>query len=95
MKYGLSNETYEKIKEIIEKNKKYKFRIFGSRARGDFHEFSDIDIAIFEDVTREDEYKIRNEFDKLDIIQKIDLIFIDKSIKLNLLNSIKKDGVDF
>lgn len=55
---------------------------------------SDIDVAIFENVTREEEYKIRNEFDKLDITYKIDLVFIDKEIKQELLNSIIRDGVD-
>lgn len=55
---------------------------------------SDIDVAIFENVTREEEYKIRNEFDKLDIIYKIDLVFIDKEIKQELLNSIIRDEVD-
>ena len=32
MKYGLSEETYNKIKEVIKKNKNYKFILFGSRA---------------------------------------------------------------
>lgn len=95
MKYGLNKEVYKQIKAIIEKNKNYKFKIFGSRARGDFDEISDIDIAIFEDVTKYDEYEIRNEFDKLDIIYKIDLVFIDKQTKKELVQSIIRDGVDF
>lgn len=42
----------------------------------------------------EKEYEIRNEFDKLNIIYKIDLVFVTKKTKKELLNSIKKDGVD-
>lgn len=95
MKYGLKDEIIKDIREIIIKYKKYKFKLFGSRARGDYRETSDIDIAIFEDVSREDEYRIRDDFDKLDIIFKIDLVFINKNIKQELLNSIKRDGVDF
>ena len=68
--FGLKEEVYEKIKRVVEDNNKYNFKIFGSRAREDFKNSSDIDIAIFENVSREDEYKIRNEMDLLDIIYK-------------------------
>ena len=36
MKFGLSEETYAKIKEVVNNNKRYKFILFGSRARGDY-----------------------------------------------------------
>ena len=95
MKYGLSEETYNKIKEVINKNNKYKFVLFGSRARGDYKDTSDVDLAIKENVSREDQYKIMNEMDILDIIYKIDLVFIDNNTKAELLESISRDGVDF
>ena len=95
MKHGLSEETYNKIKEVINKNNKYKFVLFGSRARGDYKDTSDIDIAIKENVSREDQYKIMNEMDILYIIYKIDLVFIDNNTKAELLESINRDGVDF
>lgn len=95
MKYGLSEETYNKIKEVIKKNKDYKFILFGSRARGDYKSTSDIDIAVEENIPRETQYKIMNEIDLLDIIYKIDLVFIDEKINSELLESIKRDGVEF
>lgn len=95
MKYGLSEETYNKIKEVIKKNKDYKFILFGSRARGDYKSTSDIDIAIKENVSREEQYKIMNEIDLLDIIYKIDLVFIDEKTNPELLKSIRRDGVEF
>ena len=95
MKFGLKDNVYKQIKNIVESNNKYVFKLFGSRARGDYKKTSDIDIAIFENLSKEEEYKIRDEFDKLDIIYKIDLVFIDETIKQELLNSIKRDGVDF
>ena len=61
MRYGLSEETYNKIKEVIKKNKDYKFILFGSRARGDYKSTSDIDIAVEENIPRETQYKIMNE----------------------------------
>lgn len=94
MKFGLKDEIYKKIVKIAEDNNKYKFKIFGSRARGDYKENSDIDIAIFENLNKEDEYKIRNEIDLLDIIYKIDLVFIDKKTKAELVKEIRKEGVD-
>ena len=33
---GLSKEVLDKIKEIVQKNQKYSFYIFGSRAKGTY-----------------------------------------------------------
>ena len=41
--FGLSNKIYEQIINII-KQYNYKFMLFGSRARGDYKENSDIDL---------------------------------------------------
>ena len=41
-----------------------------------------------------DEYKIRNSFDLLDIIYKIDLVFISKNTRPEFLEEIEKEGVD-
>ena len=95
MKYGLTDEVYNKIKQVTKNNNKYKFLLFGSRARRDYKITSDIDISVKENVTRNDQYKIMNEIDLLDIIYKIDLVFIDKNTKQELLESINRDGVEF
>jgi len=95
MKYGLTEETYNKIKKVIESNNKYIFKLFGSRARGDYKKNSDIDIAVFKNVPEKDEFKIKNEIDEIDIIYKIDLVFIKDKTKPELLKSIEKEGVEF
>ena len=95
MKHGLSDEIYKKIKEIIENNKQHKIVLFGSRARGDYKKTSDIDLAILDETTREEQYDIMNQIDLLDIIYKIDLVFVDKNTKKELIESIKRDGVEF
>lgn len=95
MKYGLSKEVYEKIKKVIENNNQYKIVLFGSRARGDYKETSDIDLAVLNEISREEQYKIMNEIDLLDIIYKIDIVFVDSNTKLELVESIKRDGVEF
>ena len=95
MKYGLPEEIYNKIKKVADKYSKYKFILFGSRARGDYKKTSDIDIAIKENVIREEQYKILNEIDLTDTIYKIDIVFVDKDTKSELLEAINKEGVDF
>jgi len=95
MKYGLSKDVYDKIKKVIEDNKNYRIILFGSRARGDYKETSDIDLAVLNDVSRDEQYRIMNEIDLLDIIYKIDIVFVDSNTKLELVESIKRDGVEF
>ena len=36
MKYGLTDVSYQKIKNVINKYQNYEFIVFGSRARGDY-----------------------------------------------------------
>lgn len=95
MKYGLPKEVYNSIKNVIKNNAKYNFKLFGSRAKGTYKNSSDIDLAIFENVNKDDEFKIRNELDELDIIYKIDLVFVNEKTKKELLESIILEGVDF
>ena len=46
-------------------------------------------------LTSAEKYKIMNEMDLLDIIYKIDLVFIDEITNSKLLESINRDGVEF
>ena len=90
---GLSKELIEKIKDITKKFENYKFYVFGSRAKGTYKNNSDIDIAIYEEVSEDDKYKIMNEFDLLDTIYKIDLVFINKTTNKQLLKSINENKI--
>ena len=56
---------------------------------------SDIDLAVLSDITRDEQYKIMNEIDLLDIIYKVDIVFVDSNTKAELIESIKRDGVEF
>ena len=93
MEYGLSPKVIDNIKDIVNKYPKYKFVIFGSRAKGNFSGTSDIDIAIFENVSEVDKFHIMDDFDKLDIIYKIDIVFISNDTKKELLESINKNNI--
>ncbi len=94
MDFGLSKEVLSQIRNIVNENQKYQFKIFGSRAKNTYKKTSDIDIAVFENVSKEDEYKIRNSFDLLNIVYKIDLVFINKHTKPEFLKEIMEEGVE-
>lgn len=93
--HGLSNETYSKIKKIIDKYPEAKFKLFGSRARGDFKYNSDIDLAVMNELKEDTETKIRNEIFMLETLYKIDLVFINKCGNNELIKNIENEGVDF
>ena len=93
MKYGLTENTFKKIKEIINKYPEYKFKVFGSRARGDFKTNSDIDIAVEGNISKQKQIEIMNEFDLIDIPYMIDIVFMCELKKDEFIKSIKRDGV--
>lgn len=95
MKYGLSEEICNKIKEIVNKYNSYEFKIFGSRARGDYKQSSDIDIVVIGCKDNKEQFNIKNEFDLLDIPYTIDLIFMQDIVKEELIESIKKEAIKY
>ena len=92
--YGLSDELINKIRKISTEND-IKLYIFGSRARGDYKNNSDLDIAIKGELDDKKQYEILSLFDLLDIPYMLDIIFINKIKKKELLESIKRDGIKF
>ena len=88
--YGLTNELTKEIKKL---GRKYniKIYIFGSRARGDYKEYSDIDICITEEVDQKRRYKIMDDVDKIMTHHKIDLIFIQDVKNEEFIKNIDRD----
>ena len=93
--HGLSNETYSKIKKVIDKYPEAKFRLFGSRARGDYKYNSDIDLAVTEEISPYTMTKIRMDFLDLNIIYTIDVVDIKNCKNEKLIDNVLKKGVDF
>ena len=93
MKYGLSKISYEKIKKIIQKYPEYQFKVFGSRARGNYKEGSDIDIAVYGELKNQDKIKILNDFDLLDIPYMIDIVFYQDLVKEEFKIAIDREGI--
>ena len=93
MKYGLSKIRDEKVKEIIQKYPEYQFKVFGSRARGNYKEASDIDIVVYGELKNQDKIKILNDFDLLDIPYMVDIVFYQDLLKEEFKIAIDREGI--
>ncbi len=72
--FGLANEVIKEIKRILNIEKIEKIVIFGSRAQGNYRRTSDIDIAIFGELTDGEVNQLRHLLAESRIIYKVDLI---------------------
>lgn len=84
--FGISEQSLEEIIKILSKNKKIKKAIiYGSRAKGNFNEGSDIDITIVAPEMNFSEYLLLlARMEELEIPQNIDLTkfeLLDNSVK--------------
>ncbi len=89
-KYSLSDEVVEAIINIGKRYDIRKIILFGSRARGDYKERSDIDIAVCGGNTEEFGIDVEAEVPTL---LKFDVVQLDKPVQQALIESINKEGV--
>jgi len=91
--FGLRPEYLKLIIDVLSKNKKIKKAIiYGSRAKGNYKEGSDIDIAIIAPELEFSEYlKIIDEMEQLDIPNKIDITNYDL-LDQDVIGHIKRWG---
>ena len=94
--FGLEERHLNFIKETLKKyipNPEAKFYIFGSRARGKFREYSDVDIAIdSSDLTPTIKSKLEIEFENSTFPYEVDIVDLN-NIKENFRNLIQDDLV--
>lgn len=92
--FGLEDRHLDFIKETLKKyipNSDAKFYIFGSRARGKYREYSDIDIAIDSfDLTPTIKSKLELEFENSTFPYEVDIVDLN-TIKENFKNLIEED----
>ena len=89
---NLPEKVKDKIIELAKKHGVKKVILFGSRARGDNWERSDIDLAI----SGGDRVRFTLDVDESDIVPTLlmfDVVDLDESCNEDLLESIKRDGV--
>ena len=95
MNTGLNDKTLKIVKDIIEKYPVEKKVIFGSRARGSYRYNSDIDIAIFGSIKRNEFNRLLDELVESDCIYKIDLVHFEKITNGELKKDILEEGIEF
>lgn len=88
-KTGIKQQVIHEIQNLAQKYEVRKVILFGSRARGDFREKSDIDLAVKGgDFTR---FSIDVNEDTSTLL-KFDIINLDEKIQEELIESIQKEG---
>ena len=95
--YGLRDIHISKIKSVFKQFSNIdKAIIYGSRAKGNFLNGSDIDLTLIgESIDLTELQKIENELDDLLLPYKIDLSLFHKIDNLELLNHIERVGIEF
>ena len=89
---NLPNKVKDKIIELAKKHGVEKVILFGSRARGDNWERSDIDLAI----SGGDRVRFTLDVDEIEIVPTLlmfDVVDLDEPCNEELLESIRRDGV--
>lgn len=97
MRFGLQDDIIEKLVKVFEANPKVdKAYVFGSRAKGNYRDDSDIDIALKGyQLTLDDMLKMSVAFDDKGIKYKIDLLDYNEIKEPELLGHIDRVGVEF
>lgn len=97
MRFGLSIETIDSILKVIRSHPKViRVILYGSRAKGTYRAGSDIDLTLDAPTMDLSELlKIENELDDLLLPYKIDLSLLHAIENPDLLDHIKRLGVEF
>ncbi len=87
--FGMRDSLIREIRSIAEKNGLAKVILFGSRARGDFHERSDIDLAVSGGAVSRFALDVDEDTSTLLIY---DIVNLDRPVQAELLASIEREG---
>ena len=87
---GIRPEVIEEIRNLAQKYDIEKVILFGSRARGDFKERSDIDLAFRGGNSCHFIFDVDEETSTL---LEFDVIDLDKPVQKELLEAIRREGV--
>ena len=88
---GIRPEVIEEIRNLAQKYDIEKVILFGSRARGDYKERSDIDLAF---CGGSSSHFILDVDETTSTLLEFDIVDLDKPVRKELLESIKREGVE-
>lgn len=90
--HGLAEQLIGQVIRIAGRFGVQKLVLFGSRARGDYRQTSDIDLAVY-GLEQRHEIAFRSEIEELPTLLKFDIVPIRKETEAALLTEIERDGV--
>ncbi|WP_417359733.1 nucleotidyltransferase domain-containing protein [Galbibacter sp.] len=95
--YGLEQEDIQKINAVFNKRKAIeKAILYGSRAKGNYKSYSDIDLTLIGDnLTLNEQFTIETELDDLLLPYKIDLSIYHRIENQDLIDHIDRIGKVF
>lgn len=95
MAYGLKEADIQSVIDVLASNSKLKQVIlFGSRAKGTFHNGSDIDLALLgEHLNLTDLTAWYELLDELPLLYKFDLVIFDRITEPKLIDHIQRVGI--
>lgn len=92
---GISSEVVGLLKDVFADTKQIKkVLLFGSRAKGNYHRGSDIDLAVIADeFSFEDMIQLQVDIDELDLLYKVDCVDYHKIDNDELIAHIDRVGI--
>ena len=91
----MTNELLEEVQNVLNEFPEVKqAKIYGSRARGDYRKYSDIDLAIYGDFKEEVTAEIRERLYELETIYQFDVLHFEYVGNEKLKENIEKEGID-
>lgn len=86
------DELYTKLANLAARYGAQRLVLYGSRARGDFHARSDVDLAVY-GMPEKQRGSFSVEAEDLPTLLKLDIVHISENIEPAFLQNIEKDGV--
>lgn len=95
--YGLSNTVIEEIRSVFRKHSNInEVILFGSRAKGNYSEWSDIDLAIKgESISFNQLMDINVQIEDIGLLYKVDIVDYNKNLNTPLASHIDRAGIVF
>lgn len=86
------DELYTKLANLAARYGAQRLVLYGSRARGDFHARSDVDLAVY-GMPEKRRGGFSLEAEDLPTLLKLDIVHISENMEPAFLQNIEKDGV--
>ena len=95
MAFGLETEQWEQIRRVLLNSDRIEVALlFGSRAKGNFKPYSDIDLALEgNNLTLQDVLELHLALDELELPYKFDLVILNRIEKAALKEHIARVGI--